>query len=271
MNIQIDLLKKYKFYLYKVYADYMKTENSNYKFEFEKGVGLTYLDRMNNNINNGNWGKEKNSISEIEYAYIANMAYMPYEEIVKYIESKFPEGHPLRNANIIRTQIDGLDICILELDKDTAIISFGGTQGTKDLINDVNIGLNMIFNPFSRSIDLQTISAEKFVKDLGYKNISATGHSLGAHIASIVATNDDRIMEVVGFDPAGGTIGDAINSLNDNRIKHIASDEDRLHKITFPIGDINEVDVGDGKTDFLMGEHAIENHINFMERVSSED
>ena len=199
------------------------------------------------------WGKTPGTISKLDYAIIADIPNKSHADALAYIRENFPDTHPFRQGDFTHKQINGLDFCIFEIDKDHAIITFGGTNDAYDIADDIRIGLGL--DPKQAAI------ANKLIEGLPYENIMVTGHSLGGYIASDVAINNSKVKECVVFDAPGrggitglGALG-SVNELNPKIINYYAKG-DNVHNVGIQPGRSYAVDVGsNAKVYGPLGEH----------------
>lgn len=201
------------------------------------------------------------------------------EDIIKYIKgadgkNKFggnrdwkflPEENKLKNLTaddieIIKTD-NNLDVLILKLDDNNAIVLFGGTDPdaknqyivADDILTDLGIGAGLN-NPWLSAQKSEAMSIIKGLEAQGYTNIQTSGHSLGGYIASYVAMNSDCVSECVAFDPPG---------FNDYELKNeskITTYIDRGSIVNLPgenAGDTKLINVTKNKAGGILPNHEI--------------
>ena len=166
-----------------------------------------------------NWGKDANTVSDAEFAYLAlctNNAASGKNMKQDFLDSlkKLPEGHPLRDIDpgqVSTVSYMGVEAVVIRTSNDSAIVMFAGTDSALDVIADTGIAVN------GKNVvtSAQLFVANSIIKRLeasGCNNIQVSGHSLGGYLAADVTMRNKSVTQCVTFDAPGASSQDVASN-----------------------------------------------------------
>ena len=146
----------------------------------------------------------------------------PMKYFLKNIKdsSYIPESDPLKHLTkdqlIVMESVSGFSALAI-LDKDTAIVTFAGTDPAQ--VADYVADAQLVFGqPSAQSVEANALVAALSTK---YSDIVVTGHSLGGYLATSATLNNDAVSSCIAFDAPGRTDAALQSLVNSKRASKV--------------------------------------------------